>query len=140
MDNSTYLARLIGPVLAIAGLGFLVRRAEFVGVFQDVARDQPLIFAMCVLGLLGGIALVHAHNVWAMDWRVIITLLGWWSAIESAVWLIVPSTTLRDLVLPLLTPTLVVSYGVFVLLLGGVLSIFGYLVPQQGAGHSGRTR
>lgn len=140
MENSTYLAKLIGPVLAIVGLGFLVRHAEFVGVFQDVAREPALIFAMCVLGLLGGIALILAHNVWVMDWRVIITLLGWWSAIESAVWLIVPNTTLQNIVLPLLTTTLALSYGVFVLVLGGVLSYFGYLAPQQGAGHSGRPR
>lgn len=140
MDKSIYLAKLLGPVLAVVGLGFLMRRVEFVGVFRDVASNPTVIFVMCVLGLLGGVALILAHNIWAADWRLTITILGWWSAIESAVWLIVSGTTLRDIVLPLLTPGLVVSYGVFVLLLGCVLIYFGYLAPQQGAGHSGRTR
>jgi uncharacterized membrane protein len=138
MEKSTYLARLIGPVLAIVGLGFLVRHAEFVGVFQDVASNPTLIFVMCVLGLLGGTALILAHNIWAMDWRAIITVLGWWSAVESAVWLIVPNATLRDIVLPLLTSALALSYGVFVLLLGGVLIYFGYLAPRQATGPRGR--
>ncbi len=140
MERSIYLAKLFGPVLLILGLGLLVRSAELLGVFQDVLSNPTLIFVLCVLGLLGGIALILAHNIWAMDWRLIITLLGWLSAIESAVWLIVPHATLQGIVLSLLTPGLVLAYGVFVLLLGGILSTFGYLAPRQAVGHTGRTQ
>ena len=140
MDKSTYLAKLFGPVLAILGLGLLVRYSSFVAVFQDIVYSPTLIFVLCLLGLLGGIAVILAHNVWERDWRLIITILGWASAIESAVWLIVPHGALQQFVMPLLTPTFVLVYALFVLLLGAVLSSFGYLAPQQATGHSGRTR
>lgn len=138
MDRSIHLAKLLGPILLIMGLSLLVRSGELLGIFQDVLASPTLIFISCLLGLLGGVALILAHNIWAMDWRLIITLLGWLSAIESAVWLIVPHATLQGIVLPLLTPALVLSYGVFVPLLGGILSYFGYLAPRQATGPSGR--
>ena len=138
MDRSTYLAKLFGPVLVILGLSLLVRGQSFVGVFQDILYSPTLIFVLCVLGLLGGIAVILAHNVWAKDWRLIITILGWASVIESAVWLIVPHTMLQRIVMPLLTPSFLLVYGIVVLLLGGVLSSFGYLAPRQATGHSGR--
>ncbi len=138
MDRSTYLAKLFGPVLVILGLSLLVRAPSFVGVFQDILYGPTLIFVLCVLGLLGGIAVILAHNVWAKDWRVIITILGWASTIESAVWLIVPHDMLQRIVMPLLTPSFVFVYGIVVLLLGGILCNFGYLAPRQATGHSGR--
>ena len=138
MDRSTYLAKLFGPVLVILGLSLLVRGQSFVGVFQDILYSPTLIFVLCVLGLLGGIAVILAHNVWAKDWRLIITILGWASVIESAVWLIVPHTMLQRIIMPLLTPSFLFVYGIVVLLLGGVLSSFGYLAPRQATGHSGR--
>lgn len=138
MDRSTYLAKLFGPVLVILGLSLLVRGQSFVGVFQDILYSPTLIFVLCVLGLLGGIAVILAHNVWAKDWRLIITILGWASVIESAVWLIVPHTMLQRIIMPLLTPSFLFVYGIVVLLLGGVLSYFGYLAPRQATGHSGR--
>ena len=138
MDRSTYLAKLFGPVLVILGVSLLVRGQSFVGVFQDILYSPTLIFVLCVLGLLGGIAVILAHNVWAKDWRIIITILGWVSAIESAIWLIVPHTMLQRIVMPLLTPSFLFVYGIVVLLLGGVLSYFGYLAPRQATGHSGR--
>jgi hypothetical protein len=130
MDRSTHLAKLFGPILLIMGLSLLARSAELLAIFQEILSNPTLIYILCVLGLLGGVAVILAHNIWARDWRLIITVLGWLSAIESAVWLIVPHTTLEDIVLPLLTPALVLSYGVFVLLLGGILSYFGYLAPR----------
>ena len=138
MDKSIHLAKLFGPILLIMGVSLLVRPAELLSIFQDVLSSPTLIFVLCVLGLLGGVAVILAHNIWAPDWRLIITLLGWLSAIESAVWLIVPHTTLQGIVLPLLTRALVLSYGVFVLLLGGILIYFGYLAPRQATGPSGR--
>jgi len=138
MEQSTYLAKLIGPVLAILGLSVLVRYPSFVGVFQDIVYSPTLIFVLCVMGLLGGVALILAHNIWEKDWRLIITILGWASIVESAVWLIVPHTVLQRIVMPLITPTFLLVYGISVMLLGGILSYFGYLAPRQVTGHSGR--
>ena len=126
MATSTYLARLIGPVLAIVGVGLLLRPSGYLTVVADMLRSPALLYIACVLGLLGGMALVLAHNVWAADWRVIITLLGWISILESAAWMLFPIQAER-LASPLLgSRALPLWGGGLVLLLGAILSYFGY--------------
>jgi hypothetical protein len=126
MTTSTYLARLIGPTLAIAGASMLLRPSGYVTIIADMLRSPALLYIACALGLLGGIALVLAHNLWVADWRVIITLLGWLSILESAVWMLFPAQAER-LASPLLaSPLLPLWGGAIVLLVGAVLSYFGY--------------
>ena len=127
VTTSTYLARLIGPVLAVLGLGMLLRPGHYLAVVADVLRSPALLYFASVIGLLAGLALVLVHNVWTVDWRVIITLLGWISILDSASWLL-----LRDEVerfwSPLIgNPLLPLWGGGLVLLVGAVLSYFGYV-------------
>ena len=126
MTTSPYLARLIGPVLAVAGASMLLRPSGYVTIIADMLRSPALLYIACALGLLGGIALVLAHNVWTSDWRVIITLVGWISVLESAVWMLFPTQAER-LASPMLSsPLLPLWGGAIVLLVGAVLSYFGY--------------
>jgi hypothetical protein len=126
MAASTYLARLIGPVLTVVGLAMLLRPGHYLAVVADVLRSPALLYLTSVIGLLAGVALVLAHNVWTADWRVLITLLGWISIVDSASWIL-----LRDQVerfwSPLIgSPLLPLWGGALVLLLGAALSYFGY--------------
>jgi len=125
MQPSIHLARLIGPVIAAAGVSMLLNRQGFLDIATGIIGDAALLYFVCLLGLLGGIALVLAHNLWVADWRVIITLLGWVSIVDSAAWLLAP----RQLALfyaPIITPSLPLVAGLFSLILGGVLCYFGY--------------
>jgi hypothetical protein len=88
VPSSSYLARLLGPVLAVVGLAMLLRPADYLALVGDILRSPALLYLASVLGLLGGVALVLAHNVWTTDWRVIITLLGWITILDSASWVL----------------------------------------------------
>jgi hypothetical protein len=123
---SFYLARLLGPVLVVVGVGMLLNPSAYLAVVADVLRNSALLYFASVLGLLGGLALVLAHNVWEMSWRVIITVLGWLSILDSASWILLRGQVER-LWSPLLSSTaLPIWAGAIVLLLGAVLSYFGY--------------
>jgi uncharacterized membrane protein HdeD (DUF308 family) len=41
------------------------------------AQTPPVIYLSGVLLFIAGLAVVRAHNVWARDWTVLITLTGW---------------------------------------------------------------
>jgi hypothetical protein len=132
MPASTYLARLIGPVLAVVGLAMLLRPGHYLAVVADVLRSPALLYIASAIGLLGGVALVLAHNVWAADWRLIITLLGWISIVDSASWLLL-SDQVERFWSPLIgSPLLPLWGGALVLLLGAVLSYFGYRDGRRG--------
>jgi hypothetical protein len=132
MNRSLFLARLIGPVLVITGLGMLASGQNYLDIATGIIGDGALLYFGSVLGLLAGMALVLTHNAWVADWRVIITLLGWFSVIESAVWILAPKLLAR-LYAPLLVPAMPLFVGVLALLLGAVLCYFGYFAqPSTG--------
>ena len=126
MPSSTYIARLLCPALVVVGLSMLLRPSDYLAVVAGVLRSPALLYLTSVLGLLGGIALVLAHNVWAADWRAIITLLGWISILDSASWILFPGAVER-IWSPLISSRVLPLWGgAIVLLLGAVLSYFGY--------------
>jgi hypothetical protein len=126
MVTSTYLARLIGPALAVVGLAMLLHPGQYLAVVADMLRSPALLYLASAIGLLAGLALVLAHNVWTADWRVLLTLLGWISIVDSASWLLLRDAVER-LWSPLIgSPQLPLWGGALTLLLGAVLSYFGY--------------
>jgi hypothetical protein len=126
VPSSTYLARLLGPALAVVGLSMLLRPSDYLAVVAGVLRSPALLYLASLLGLLGGIALVLAHNEWVADWRVIVTLLGWISILDSASWVLIPEAAERFWSPLISSPVLPLWGGAIVLLLGAVLCYFGY--------------
>jgi hypothetical protein len=126
MDTSRYLAKLIGPLFVAIGLGLLLNQSLFRAVGQEFLASHALIYVSGLLTLPAGLAIVLAHNVWAGDWRVIITILGWLGVIGGAARIILP-----QLVVSVGTGMLSLAWmpllaGIFVLVLGAVLSYCGY--------------
>src|SRR5215469_3224475 len=77
MQTSIFLAKLLGPILALAGLAMLINRKELGALAQEFLRSRALFFLLGLVDFAVGLAIVLTHNVWAADWRVIITVLGW---------------------------------------------------------------
>jgi len=127
MWTSIFIARLLGPIFVIAGTALLVRAQMFRGILQEFIRSPALLYLAGFFGLLAGMALILTHNVWILDWRLIITLIGWVTIIRALVsifqprWIVTAGTTI------------VKHRGIFIvaaatnLVLGLVLSYFGYL-------------
>jgi hypothetical protein len=132
MQTSIYLARLIGPALALAGLSMLLNQQGYLDIATGIVGDAALLYFTVLLGLLGGTALVLAHNVWVSDWRVIITLLGWLTLVKCSAWLLAPRPLARFFG-PMITPPMPLVGGGVALVLGAVLCYFGYFArPSTG--------
>jgi uncharacterized membrane protein HdeD (DUF308 family) len=73
MANSKQIAGLIGPTLA----AMLV--SEFPLVQPHLYDNQipPVVYLSGVLMFVAGLAVVRAHNIWARNWTVLVTLTGW---------------------------------------------------------------
>ena len=127
MQRSIYLAKLIGPVMAAIGIGMLLNSAVFRILAEQFLSSYALIFLAGLITLFAGIALVLAHNVWTPDWCVIITILGWLSVIGGALRIIAPNLVVRiggGVIAH--AGALFIFAGLAVLVLGCVLSYFGY--------------
>lgn len=126
MQRSIYLARLMGPVFAAIGLGVLLNTETIRDLGEEFLRSHALIFVSGLLTLTAGLAIVLAHNVWDGSWRVIITVFGWLGVIGGTFRIVTPqwvtaigSRMFESAAMPRLS-------GIVVLLVGAILSYFGY--------------
>jgi hypothetical protein len=131
MERSHFLAKLIGPVFIVGGLGMLFNAALFQVMFERSLHDHMLIYLTGVLSLPAGLAIVVLHNRWKWHWPVMITVIGWLMVIGGIVRMLAPQT-IEAFGLSLISyPNFFIVDGGVAVLLGVLLSYFGYLDPPQ---------
>ena len=75
MQNSKRIAGLVGPTL----VAMLVSEFPLVQPHLYDAQIPPVVYLSGALTFVGGLAIVRAHNHWARDWTVLVTLSGWFA-------------------------------------------------------------
>ena len=127
MQRSIYLAKLIGPVAAAIGIGMLVNMPVYRAMGLQFLHSHALIYLSGLITMTVGIALVLAHNEWKADWRVIITVLGWLATIGGAIRIVAPQQVEALGLRIMVDGNVGMIAGFVVLVLGAVLSYFGYV-------------
>jgi uncharacterized membrane protein len=126
MDTSRFLARLVGPMFVVLGIGLLVRPETFHAMATEFLSNRGLIFLSGLLTLLAGLAIVNTHNVWKLGWPVLITILGWLGIIGGIARMLFPDTIVAVGNSMMAGDTSVAVGGVVDLALGLWLSYVGY--------------
>ncbi len=130
MNTSRSLARLIGPILLVIGIGMafglMMEGAGYSSVLKEFIANRALIFLTGILALLAGVAIINVHNVWEQDWRVIITVLGWLFVLRGIMLLVFPLTVqvFGDRVAT--SQAGVTAGAALTFVLGAILCIMGY--------------
>lgn len=52
--------------------------------------DGPLVLISGVLAMVAGLSIVNTHNVWILDWTLIVTVFGWALVLGGASRIIAP--------------------------------------------------
>ncbi len=94
MDRSKFLARLMGPTFVAIALGMLINLGTYQSMITEALHPGVLLYLSGLLSLLAGLAIVNLHNRWFMDWRVIITVLGWLMTIGGVIRIVVPQVAI----------------------------------------------
>ncbi len=125
MDTSRFLARLVGPMFVVLGIGLLARPDTLHAMATEFLANRGLIFMSGLLTLLGGLAIVITHNVWS-GWPIIVTILGWLGVIGGVARMLFPDTVVAMGTSMMDSGSAVVVGGVVDLALGLWLSYVGY--------------
>jgi hypothetical protein len=97
-SRTIFLARLIGLFAVLLSLSELVHKQPMVETANALVRDRPLVLLLSMLGLLAGLAMVLAHNVWSGGaLPVVVTLFGWILLIRGALLLFLPPDAVAGL-------------------------------------------
>lgn len=89
---SIILAKILGFYFLALGLGFFINTARFKSIYKQASRDENFLLLGSLIALLIGAVIVSLHNVWVLEWPLIITILGWWSLVKGFAFFTYPNT------------------------------------------------
>lgn len=127
METSIFLANLVGPMMLVLGLFVTLNPARIRRIGREFLDSEALIFISGVITLPAGLAIVIAHNVWAADWRALITLIGWIAVFAGIARLALPAAMKSFGEAMLDKPLMIAAPGALMAVIGGYLSWQGYL-------------
>jgi uncharacterized membrane protein len=85
MELSLFLAKLLGLYLLIMGV-FMIARGEAIShVIAEMLSNRPTVFLSGLIALIIGLAMVIGHSVWELNWRGLITVIGYLSVAKGIV-------------------------------------------------------
>jgi hypothetical protein len=128
METSILLAKLVGPMLLVLGLFVTFNPARIRRIGREILDSEALIFISGVITLPVGLAIVATHNIWAADWRVLLTLIGWIAILAGLARITLPAPLKRFGEAMLEKPALITAPAVLMAVMGAYLSWQGYLV------------
>ncbi|MDH3886406.1 MAG: hypothetical protein OET63_19450 [Desulfobacterales bacterium] len=127
MDTSLFLAKLIGPIFLIVGIGLLLNGDRYRAVVDELMSSHTLLYIFGAIALTGGLAIVLTHNIWVWDWPVIITIVGWLMIVRGSLRIVIPQQV-EDLARKMVAgwSNILLISGLLVITLGAFLCWKGY--------------
>ena len=126
MEMSYFLAKLIGLVSIIVYGGVLLNRNYYKQVWQELPRQPLLLFVLGIIPLILGLLILLVHNVWTLDWRVLITLIGLIMTLSGIMRLVFPETVLKMAPHVLESKNAIFISSIIMFLIGIYLTLIGF--------------
>jgi hypothetical protein len=80
---SLILAKFLGLYFLCVGISAVLNPNRFGKIFDTFKQNEGILTLGAIIALIFGALIVSVHNIWVMDWAVIITILGWWAIIKG---------------------------------------------------------
>ncbi len=77
MAYSIFLGEFIGINFIIMSLAFLFNKKLHEKAYNEIAENSTLWILVSGTTFFFGLLIVFTHNIWSMDWRGLVTLVGW---------------------------------------------------------------
>src|SRR3989344_3183945 len=95
MEESLYLAKVIGLFSVISGVAVLAHYKELIRLEAEAIKNPLYVYFSGFIALILGLLMTVAHPVWTSDWRVIITILGWLLLLKGVLRIFFPGKVIR---------------------------------------------
>ncbi len=125
MELSLFLAKVIGLFLVLAAATLLVNRKNVDLLFNLYSRPAA-VYLTGFLETVLGIVLILVNNVWVLDFRIIITLIGWILLVRGIGRILFPSRVIHMLKKFKKMQSIITPLLIFVFLVGAYLAYMGF--------------
>lgn len=86
---TVFLGKLLGLYCIILALAMMAQKRSAVATINALVRNPPVLMYVNIIGLAAGLGMVLGHNIWSGGaLPVVVTLVGWLTAIKSALLLL----------------------------------------------------
>lgn len=121
-----WISKFLGPVILALSIPMIVTPTSLQETTRRFLADSPLVLISGVLAMTAGLSIVNTHNVWVLDWTLIVTLFGWALLLGGASRIVAPRVVDRVGGAMMDRPTMTRIAGVFWAFLGAFLTLKAY--------------
>jgi hypothetical protein len=89
------LEKALAFAFIVIGLSHVLHGQRWAAFFEPIFANPGGPFWIGLLTLPIGLLIVAAHNVWAWELRVLVTLYGWASIVKATLYFLIPQVPLR---------------------------------------------
>jgi len=87
--RTIYLGKLIGLYCVLLALSMMSHKQATVETMTALIHEAPVLLFVSIMAMVGGLAIVLAHNVWSGGaLPVVVTFVGWISLIKGLIFLL----------------------------------------------------
>lgn len=94
METSIVFAKFWGWYLIIFFLILSLNPKRIKQIFDDL-KDEKFLILSSLIAIIIGLVNIIFHNIWEADYRIILTLIGWFSLFIGLALFIFPSMTVN---------------------------------------------
>lgn len=127
MEQSLLLAKVIGLTLIFTSSALLINKKN-IDLLFSLYGQTTAIFITGFLETVLGILLVLKHNVWTLDFRVIITIIGWILLVRGVGRIFFPDKSMQMVSKFKKNKTIFTPLLLFVFLIGAYLTYKGFTI------------
>ena len=127
METSIFIAKILGLVYLVFGLGMLISGDYYRKSFEKIIKDpfSPL-YLGGVVDLVVGFLIITYHNIWVSNWVVLVTIVGWLALLKGFSLLVFPKSMMKFSA-SFIKKKNWLPYSLFVLVLGLIFGYYGFL-------------
>lgn len=123
MELSIVVAKILALVYISSGIAALSGKISFNKMVEEYERSQGLTFLSGFITIVFGVFLVEYHNIWAGNWTVLVTVIGWLSLFKGVMLIAFPQSILMFSRWHRNT----FRWGIFMIIFGLVFGYFGFI-------------
>ena len=121
-----WISKFLGPLILVISIPMVATPSSLQETTRRFLADTPLVLISGFLAMTAGLSIVNTHNVWVLDWTLIVTLFGWALVLGGATRIIAPSVVEQVGNATMGRPMMMRIVGTFWALLGAFLTFKGY--------------
>lgn len=84
------LAKVLGIYFIAVSIALLLHPERIKKVYQQMMDQDAVLFLGGIMAVLFGAFIVSSHNIWVVQWPVIVTIVGWLSLIKGVLLMAYP--------------------------------------------------